>query len=90
MAIVSSERNASFRIFDGPHRWPPPEFMEEALTWFRIQAMKKQLEARDRTFIEAQFAKACARAESFEQSGDLLNAQQIYVLPPGAKPRARS
>jgi tetratricopeptide (TPR) repeat protein len=67
------------RIFDGPHRWPPPEFMEEALTWFRIQAMKKQLEARDQTFIEAQFAKARARAESFEQSGDLLNARREYL-----------
>lgn len=27
---------------------------------------------------------------SGSDSGDLLNAQQIYVLPPGAKPRARS
>ncbi|HEX8837947.1 MAG TPA: hypothetical protein VF748_13475 [Candidatus Acidoferrum sp.] len=67
------------RIFEGPHRWPPPNIMEEALTWFRIQAMKKQLEARDQPFIEAQFAKASARAESFEQSADLLSARREYV-----------
>ena len=67
------------RIFEGPHRWPPPDIMEEALTWFRIQAMKKQLEVRDQTFIEAQFERARARAESFEQSGDLLNARREYL-----------
>ena len=67
------------RIFEGPHRWPPPDIMEEALTWFRIQAMKKQLEGRDQTFIEAQFAKVRARAESLEQSGDLLNARREYL-----------
>lgn len=67
------------RIFEGPHRWPPPDIMEEALTWFRIQAMKRQLESRDQTFIEAQFAKARARAESLEQSGDLFNAWREYV-----------
>ena len=67
------------RIFGGPHRWPPPDIMEEALTWFRIQAMKKQLEARDQTFIETQFAKARVRAESLESSGDLLNARREYL-----------
>ena len=67
------------RIFEGPHRWPPPDIMEEALTWFRIQAMKKQLEARDQTFIEAQFAKVRARAESLEQSGDLLKVHREYL-----------
>ena len=66
------------RIFDGPHRWPPPDIMEEALAWFHIQAMKKQLETRDQAFIEAQFARARTRAESLEQSGDLLNAQREY------------
>ncbi len=53
--------------------------MEEALTWFRIQAMKKQLEARDQSFIDAQLQKARARAESLEQSGDLLNARREYL-----------
>lgn len=67
------------RIFEGPHRWPPPDIMEEALTWFRIQAMKKQMEARDQNFIEAKFTKARARAESLEQSGDWLNARREYL-----------
>jgi tetratricopeptide (TPR) repeat protein len=67
------------RVFEGPHRWPPPDIMEEALTWFRIQAMKKRLEARDQTFIETQFAKARARAESLEQSGNLLYARREYL-----------
>ena len=66
------------RIFDGSHQWPPADVMDEALTWFRIQAMKSQLEPRDQAFIDAQFAKGRARAESFEHSGNLLDAQREY------------
>jgi tetratricopeptide (TPR) repeat protein len=66
------------RAFEGPHEWPPSDIMEEALAWFRIQEMKSGLEARDQSFIEAQFAKDRARAESLEQSGDLLDAWREY------------
>jgi tetratricopeptide (TPR) repeat protein len=66
------------RIFDGSHQWPPADVMDEALTWFRIEEMKMQIEPRDQAFIDAQFAKARARAESFEHSGDLLDAQREY------------
>lgn len=78
-ALAKAGYPHGLRIFEGPHRWPPSDIMEEALTWFRIQAMKKQLESLDQNFIEAQFAKARARAESFEQSGDLLNARREYL-----------
>jgi dienelactone hydrolase len=67
------------RIFEGVHQWPPAEVMEEALAWFRIQAMKRQREPRDQKFIEAQFSRAQARANSWEQSGDLLNAWREYL-----------
>ncbi len=67
------------RIFEGAHQWPPPEVMEEALAWFRILAMKTQREPRDLNFVEAQFSKSLARANSFEQSGDLLSAWREYL-----------
>jgi tetratricopeptide (TPR) repeat protein len=47
---------------------------EEALAWFRIQAMKSQREPRDQTFLNAQFYKMQPRADALEQSGDLLAA----------------
>jgi len=62
------------RIFDGAHEWAPADVMEEALAWFRIQAMKSQREPRDQVFLNAQFSKMQARADALEQSGDLLAA----------------
>ena len=66
------------RVFDGPHEWPPPEVMDEALAWFRVQAMKSNLESRDNGFIAAQFTAANDRAASQEKSGDLLSAWREY------------
>jgi tetratricopeptide (TPR) repeat protein len=67
------------RIFDGAHEWPPGEVMEDALAWFRIQAMKAQREPRDPAFLAAQFSKMVDRAKSFEQSGDSLAAWREYA-----------
>jgi tetratricopeptide (TPR) repeat protein len=67
------------RTFEGTHQWPPFEVMDEALAWFRIQAMKTLREPRDQNFIESQFSKALARASAFVQSGDLLNAWREYL-----------
>src|SRR5262245_59202240 len=66
------------RIFDGAHEWPPAEVMDEALAWFRVQAMKSNLEPRDNIFIAAQFTAANERASSLERSGDLLSAWREY------------
>lgn len=71
------------RIFEGVHQWPPPEVMEEGLAWFRIQAMKTEREPQDQTFIESQFSKSLSRANSYEQSGDLLDAWREYLQVAG-------
>jgi len=68
-----------FRSFEGSHEWAPAAVMEEALAWFRIQAMKAQREARDQGFIDAQFTKARDRAVGFEQASDLLSAWREYA-----------
>jgi len=39
------------RVFDGPHEWVPPGVLDEALGWFRIQAMKSDLVPREIDFI---------------------------------------
>ena len=58
------------RHFDGPHQWAPPEVAEEALAWFLLVAMKKNLVSRDDAFIAQQRDAEIARAKSFEQSGN--------------------
>jgi dienelactone hydrolase len=68
----------AFRHFSGPHRWAPASVMDEALAWFRLQAMKSARENRDESFIAAQAALESARASSLEQSGDLYSAWKEY------------
>jgi tetratricopeptide (TPR) repeat protein len=66
------------RSFDGPHQWAPANVMEEALVWFRLQAMKKGLENHDDPLIATVSSQAFERARSFEQSGDLYAAWKEY------------
>jgi predicted esterase len=68
----------SLRRFDGPHQWAPATVMEEALAWFRLQAMKKGVESRDDSFIAATSSEASERARFLEQSGNLYFASKEY------------
>lgn len=66
------------RPFEGPHQWAPSSTMEDAIAWFRLQAMKSGREGRDDSFIALQAAKETDRARSLEQSGDLYAAWKEY------------
>jgi dienelactone hydrolase len=78
-ALTSAGYPHWLRIFPGSHEWAPAAVLEEAFAWFRLQAMRQNREPRDQAFLDAQFQKAQARAVSFEQSGDLLNAWREYL-----------
>jgi predicted esterase len=66
------------RPFEGPHQWAPAGAMEDALAWFRLQAIKSGREGRDDSFIASQAAKETDRALALEQSGDLFAAWKEY------------
>jgi dienelactone hydrolase len=66
------------RYFEGPHQWGPSEVAEEALAWFRLVAMKKDLTPRDADFIAQQRDAEASRAKTFEQSGNLFYAWREY------------
>jgi predicted esterase len=66
------------RPFEGPHQWAPASAMEDALAWFRLQAMKSGREGRDDSFIASEAAKETERARALEQSGDLYAAWKEY------------
>jgi predicted esterase len=68
----------SLRYFEGPHQWAPTAVMEEAFGWFRIIAMQESREPRDESLIVAQRDGVTARANGFEQSGDLFSALREY------------
>jgi len=66
------------RRFDGPHQWAAANIMEEALAWFRLQAMKSGSEARDDSFIASQAALETERVRTLDQTGDLYAAWKEY------------
>ena len=67
-----------WRSFDGPHQWASADVMDEALAWFRLQAMKSGRESRDDSFVAAQATRETERARALEQSGDLYAARREY------------
>ena len=68
----------AFERFSGPHQWAPANVMDEALAWFRLQAMKNGRENHDDSFITSQRAQETERARALEQSGDLYAAWKEY------------
>jgi dienelactone hydrolase len=66
------------RTFEGPHQWAPAAVMDQALAWFRLQAMKDGREPRDAAFVAAQASQAAERAQALEQSGDPYAAWKEY------------
>jgi predicted esterase len=66
------------RRFDGPHQWAPASAMDEALAWFRVQAMKRGGESRDDSFLASLAAIETERARGLDQSGDLYAAWKEY------------
>ncbi len=66
------------RLFDGPHQWAPAEVMDEALAWFRIQAMRNNREPRGENFILSELEKLSSVAEKDVAGGDVLSARRKY------------
>jgi tetratricopeptide (TPR) repeat protein len=52
--------------------------MDEALAWFRLQAMKSGRENRDDAFVAAHANRETERARALEKSGDLYSARREY------------
>ncbi len=66
------------RVFDGQHQWAPAEVMDEALAWFRIQAMRSNREPRDQTFVLAELKRVSGAAEKDAASTEMLSAWRQY------------
>lgn len=69
---------ATFLEFDGGHDWPPPEIALRALKWLKLQAMRRGLEAKDGSFIEAYAAEGLDAARKLEDEGSILEAHRAY------------
>jgi dienelactone hydrolase len=63
-------------IFEGAHRWLPPELGQEAIEWMELVAMKQARRATDAALVEALFRKDMDRARALEPSP--LRARRRY------------
>ena len=66
------------RIYDGPHQWAPKEVTAEALAWFRIVALGRNVAPRDEEFLRAEVKREKERAESLESGNDWFAAWREY------------
>ena len=65
-------------FFPGPHSWMPESVAEEALTWMQFRAMVKGTLPADKDFVESEFNRQLAAAQTLQQSGDALAAFRAY------------
>jgi predicted esterase len=53
--MAAAKQAHHVEIFDGQHRWAPPEVLRRAIEWMEIEAMKRGLRPRDEAFIRRAF-----------------------------------
>ena len=63
-------------IFDGPHRWAPPDVLRRAVEWMEMEAMKRGLRPRDPALIQRAFEAHAALAGT---ESDPLNAARRFA-----------
>jgi predicted esterase len=57
-------------LFAGGHDWAPEPLMEEALSWFDLQAMRRGARERDDAWIRTEFAARLAAADALKDIAD--------------------
>ncbi|MEM7350671.1 MAG: hypothetical protein AAF657_07685 [Acidobacteriota bacterium] len=65
-------------IFDGRHRWMPPELARAGVEWMELQAMQSGLRGRDEGLIDRLYRQDVEQAAALEASGDELAALRRY------------
>jgi tetratricopeptide (TPR) repeat protein len=65
-------------VFDGRHQWLTKDLTFDAIEWLNLQAMKSGQLNTEIKFVEDLLQKQLAKAESFFQKGDLLDAGRAY------------
>lgn len=65
-------------VFPGPHQWPPPEVIAEAVEWIHLKAMQSGTLRSDPEFIDREFRQRQADAAEAETRGDAIAQLGAY------------
>ena len=60
--------------FDGGHTWPPVSFINEAVAWFNINAMRNKLIPTDKQFLRQIHDHILMKTEQYLTSGQFISA----------------
>ena len=66
------------RVFQGPHRWAPPEVFEDAIEWMQLKAMQSGSLAHDGHFLESLYRRREAEAIDAEKRSDAIAELNAY------------
>ena len=66
------------RTFPGSHQWAPPEVMEDAIEWMKLNAMQSGREAPNAGFIDRSFRQAQTEALAAEKNHDSIAQLMTY------------
>lgn len=67
-----------FYRFAGGHEWPPQSAIEKALASFSLEAMKRQVLAKDETFIDERFRAELNEADKLRAEQQLIDSLSAY------------
>jgi predicted esterase len=65
-------------VFPGPHQWPPPDVITEAVKWIHLKAMQSGALRADAAFVEEEFAHRQADASQAEKRADAIAQLSAY------------
>jgi dienelactone hydrolase len=65
-------------VFPGPHQWPPPPVIAEAVRWIHLKAMQSGALHADAAFVEEEFARRQADANEADKRGDAIAQLSAY------------
>lgn len=65
--------------FDGPHRWPPPALLGDALAWLEVRGMQEERRPRDAGLAAALLARWQDEAAALEKAGSLVESERRYA-----------
>jgi hypothetical protein len=67
-----------FFVFKGPHAWPPQDVCMRVVEWMEILGVSKKIRPTEDELIKEIYEKELTKAETFEASGQLLQAVSDY------------
>jgi hypothetical protein len=76
--LLNAGSNAELRVFEGGHKWPSANLIEEAVEWMEMKAMQKGIKQKNILFLDSLFLQKKRIADNYLNSGKIIEAVDQY------------